>query len=338
MRAVGYSKSLPVTDPDFLQDIEVPDCSASDLGPRDLLVEIAAVSVNPVDTKVRVRMAPEAGHKVLGYDAAGTVRAVGSGVTNFAVGDEVFYAGDITRPGTNAQFHVVDERIVGRKPSTIGMADAAALPLTSITAWEMLFDSFKIEDGGGSGETLLVIGGAGGVGSILIQLAKALTSLNVVATASREETRTWCSKMGADALIDHRQPIDAQIKDLGLQPRYVAALTATDQHFDAIVELIKPRGEICMIDDPAELDILKIKQKALSFHIEFMFARSMFQTDDIAQQGALLNRVAELVDAGRVVTTASQDLGAMNAATLMEAHRSQESGRVVGKTVLGAIV
>ncbi|WP_340151280.1 zinc-binding alcohol dehydrogenase family protein [uncultured Sneathiella sp.] len=334
MKAVGFKESLPIDRPDALEDVEIPQPVP---GSRDLLVAVEAVSVNPVDTKVRMRGGPETGHKILGFDAAGVVVAVGDEVTDYKVGDEIFYAGDLTRTGTNAEFHAVDERIAGRKPKSLSMADAAALPLTAITAWEILFDSFKISEGGGSGYTLLVIGGAGGVGSILIQLAKALTGLTVVATASREETRTWCREMGADYLIDHRQPIAAQIKELDLQPRYVAALNATDQHFDDIIELIKPRGEICMIDDPVGLDIMKIKRKSLSFHIEFMFARSIFQTEDMAAQQRLLNQVADLVDAGKMKSTATDNLGPMNAANLIEAHRLQESGKVIGKNVLTAI-
>ncbi|MEM7214184.1 MAG: zinc-binding alcohol dehydrogenase family protein [Pseudomonadota bacterium] len=331
MKAVGYTKSRPIDEINALEDIEIEKPEAEG---RDLLVEVKAISVNPVDTKVRMRVEPESGYKVLGYDAAGVVTAVGLDVTGYKPGDEVFYAGDITRPGTNSEFHAVDERIVGRKPASLSMAESAAMPLTSITAWELLFDSFKIPEGGGSGESLLVIGGAGGVGSVLIQLAKALTGLTVIATASRDETREWVTKMGADHIIDHRQPIDEQVEELGLQPRYVAALTATDRHFEAIVNLIKPRGEICMIDDPENLDIMKIKQKALSLHIEFMFTRSMFQTEDIDAQQILLNRVAALLDDGAVVTTATSNLGPVNATNLIEAHRVQESGRAVGKTVL----
>ncbi|MEL6372617.1 MAG: zinc-binding alcohol dehydrogenase family protein [Pseudomonadota bacterium] len=331
MRAIGYRESLPIDAPGALEDIEIERPTP---GPQDLIVAVKAVSLNPVDTKVRMRAAPESGHKVLGYDAAGIVEAVGADVTRFKPGDEVFYAGDITRSGTNSAFHAVDARIVGRKPASLNMTDAAALPLTSITAWELLFDSFKLREGAGEGDSLLVIGGAGGVGSILIQLARQLTGLHIIATASRPETRAWCEKMGAHALVDHRQPLDAQIDALGLAPRYVAALTATDQHFDAIVSLIKPRGEIGMIDDPPNLDIMKIKQKALSFHIELMFTRSMFQTDDIGVQGALLDRVADLVDAGRIVSTATRNLGPLSAATLIEGHRLQESGTVIGKTVL----
>ncbi|GAB5470262.1 MAG: zinc-binding alcohol dehydrogenase family protein [Rhodospirillales bacterium] len=331
MKAVGYRESHPIDHPEALEDIEVPE---PQVGPRDLLVKVEAVSVNPVDVKVRARMAPESGHKILGFDAAGTVEAVGGEVSLFKPGDAVFYAGAIDRDGSNAALQSVDERIVGRKPTSLDMAGAAALPLTAITAWELLFDCFDLQEGGGAGEALLVIGGAGGVGSIMIQLAKALTGLRVVATASRDETRAWCRKMGADEIVDHRQPLATQMQALGLAPRYVAALTASDRHFDAIVELIAPRGEIGMIDDPAGLDISKIKTKALSFHWEFMFARPLFQTADMQAQHDLLNRVAQLVDAGRLQSTATNRQGAMSAASLREAHALQESGRAIGKTVL----
>jgi len=334
MKAVGYAKSLPIDDPKSLEDIEIADPVP---GPRDLLVAVEAVSVNPVDTKVRMRAEPESGHKILGYDAAGTVKAVGAEVSAFKPGDQVFYAGDISRDGTNAQFHVVDERIAGRKPASIDMTDVAALPLTAITAWELLFDSFGITEGGGEGDTLLVIGGAGGVGSIMIQIAKAFTKLTVVATASREETVSWCKKMGADHTINHREPLPPQMAALGLAPRYVASLTATDQHFDAIIEMIEPRGDIGMIDDPENLDIMKIKRKSLSFHIEFMFARPMWGMKDMDAQQKLLNRISEGVEAGKIVTTAARTLGAMSAETLKEAHALQESGSAVGKTVLQGI-
>ena len=336
MKAVGYTKSLPVDDDACLEDVEIDDPIP---GPRDLLVEVRAVSVNPVDAKVRMRAEPEGGYKVLGYDAAGVVRSVGAEASLFAPGDEVWYAGDVTRPGTNAELHVVDERIVGHKPSSIDFAAAAALPLTAITAWEMLFDCFGLDDaddGTGEGETLLVIGGAGGVGSILIQLAKALTSLTVVATASREDTIAWCREMGADHVIDHHGSLPEQLGKLGLTPRYVAALTASGQHFDAIVELIAPRGQIAMIDDPGEgvIEVTKLKGKALSFHWELMFVRPMFETDDMIVQNELLDRVAELVDAGTVKSTANRDGGTITAANLREAHRHQESGKAIGKTVL----
>ncbi len=334
MKAIGYTKSLTIDQALALEAIEIADPS---LGARDLMVEVEAISVNPVDVKVRMRAEPESGHKILGFDAAGQVRAVGAEVTLFQPGDSVFYAGDVTRQGTNAALHAVDERIVGRKPTSLNMSEAAALPLTSITAWEILFDCFKLKEGAGAGEDLLVIGGAGGVGSILIQLAKRLTALRVIATASRPETIDWCRKMGADEIIDHRQSLPEQMRALGSEPRYVAGLTASDRHFDAIVELIRPRGEIALIDDPPGLEIAKIKPKALSFHWEFMFARSMFQTADMIAQHDLLNRVADLVEVGEIQTTATRNLGPMTVETLREAHRIQESGRAIGKTVLEAI-
>jgi len=331
MKAIGYKDCLPVDDPRSLEAIETADPVP---GPHDLLVSVHAVSVNPVDVKVRARMAPESGHRVLGYDAAGIVAGVGDAVDLFKPGDAVFYAGDIGRPGSNAERQRVDARIVGRKPETLSMAEAAALPLTAITAWEILFDCFDLPEGGGAGESLLVVGGAGGVGSILIQLAKALTGLRVVATASRPETIAWVREMGADTVIDHRHDLAAQIAALGSAPRYVAALNGTDRHFDAIVELIAPRGEIAMIDDPETLDIAKIKPKALSFHWEFMFARPMFRTADMVAQHRLLNRVADLVDSGRIRSTMTADLGPMSVEALRAAHRLQEAGGVIGKNVL----
>jgi len=331
MRAVGYEKSLPIDDEMSLRDITLPDPVP---GPRDLLVEVRGISVNPVDVKVRANMPPEKGTKVIGYDAAGVVRQVGSDVSKFKVGDEVFYAGDITRSGTNSELHAVDERIVGKKPKSLGFAEAAGFPLTSITAWEILFDSFALKEGEGKGESLLIIGGAGGVGSILIQLAKKLTGLTVIATASRPETTEWVKKMGADHVINHRESLVDQVKALGLEPRYVASLNGTDGHFPAILEIIKPRGHVTLIDDPQALDIKSGKLKALTFSWEFMFSRSMFQTDDIEKQHELLNRVSELIDAGTLISTVTGNLGKISAATLKKAHALQDSGRVIGKNVL----
>ena len=290
MKAIGYQKNGPINEPDSLIAFEA---DLPQIGPRDLLVEVKAISVNPVDVKVRTNAAPEDGQtKIIGYDAAGIVTKIGDAVTGFNVGDEVFYAGDITRPGTNSQFHAVDERIVGKKPTKLDFAEAAAMPLTSITAWEMLFDSFGLSQGDGKGESILVIGGAGGVGSILIQLAKKLTNLTVIATASRSETIDWVTRMGADHVINHRQSLADQVKALDLQPRYVAAVTGTDGHFADILELVKPRGHVGMIDDPAIVDIKPGKPKSLSFSWEFMFARSMFQTEDMVKQQQLLNEVS----------------------------------------------
>jgi zinc-binding alcohol dehydrogenase family protein len=331
MKAIGYNQAGPITAPDALVEFEA---EIPEVGPRDLLVEVRGIAVNPVDVKVRANMGPDKGTKVIGYDAAGIVRQVGKDVSRFRVGDEVFYAGDLTRPGTNAELHAVDERTVGKKPQTLGFAEAAGFPLTSITAWEILFDSFKIKEGEGKGETLLIIGGAGGVGSILIQLAKKLTGLTVIATASRPDTVEWVKKMGADHVINHRESLVDQVKGLGLEPRFVASLTATDQHFPAIIELIKPRGHVTLIDDPQSLEINAGKRKALTFSWEFMFTRSMFHTDDIEKQHELLNRVSVLIDNGTLISTVTGNLGKISAETLKAAHELQESGRVIGKNVL----
>ncbi|RFC62815.1 zinc-binding alcohol dehydrogenase family protein [Fulvimarina endophytica] len=341
MRAIGYSTSLPIEDEHALEDIQRPDPDISGIGPRDLIVEVKAVSVNPVDTKVRRRAGPEGGetHKVLGYDASGIVRHVGSEVALFEPGDEVFYAGAIGRPGTNSELHVVDERIVGTKPRTLSHTEAAALPLTTITAWELLFDGMKVpprpvDADASKGETLLVIGGAGGVGSILVQIAKTLTHLTVVATASRDETRDWCKAMGADHVIDHHGDMKAQLDALGLSPRYVASLTATGDNFETIADLIAPRGVIAMIDDPGQIDVSQLKTKALTLHWEFMFTRPAFETEDMIEQHRLLSRIGDLVDDGIIRTTYNHDGGSIDAANLRKAHALQESGKAIGKTVL----
>lgn len=333
MKAVGYFDPLPLSHPDALIDLEVP---APTPGPRDLLVRVHAVSVNPVDTKVRSSARAEAGEpKILGWDAVGLVEAVGAQVTHFQRGDRVYYAGSITRAGTNAQLHAVDERIVARAPTTLGDADAAALPLTSITAWELLFDRLQVPQGGGQGQTLLVVGGAGGVGSVLIQLARQLTGLTVIATASREQTRQWCLDLGAHAVIDHTRPLAVQLHQLG-HPHVdlVASLTQTDAHFDALVDMLKPQGRLGLIDDPKGLDIGKLKRKSLSLHWELMFTRSLFETHDMIRQQELLTEVAALADAGRIRTTANVSFGTINAANLRRAHALIESGRAQGKIVL----
>ncbi|WP_343560757.1 zinc-binding alcohol dehydrogenase family protein [Kiloniella sp. b19] len=332
MKAIGYEKAGSIAEETALIEFEaarpVP-------GPRDLLVEVRGVSVNPVDVKLRQNVQPEKGPGILGFDAAGIVREIGSEVRNFRIGDEVFHAGDITRAGTNAEFHLVDERIAGRKPASLDFAEAAGIPLTAITAWEMLFDSFALKEGEGAGETILVIGGAGGVGSILIQLAKKLTGLTVVATASRPETVAWVEKMGADHVVDHRKPLSEEMERLALTPKYVAALTHTDQHFEEIVRLIKPRGHIALIDDPGVLDISLLKTKAVSISWEFMFTRSMFETEDMDAQRALLNRVSALLDEGTLVSTVQRHAGDLGVENLREAHAFQESASAIGKTVLG---
>ena len=333
MKAIGYRQNLPVDQAGALEDLELP---APQPGPRDLLVRVKAVSVNPVDTKVRRNRAPKAGQpEVLGWDAVGVVEGLGADVSGFQVGDRVFYAGSITRPGANSELHVVDERIVGKAPTSLEDAQAAALPLTAITAWELLFDRLRVPHGGGAGQSLMIVGGAGGVGSILIQLARQLTQLKVIATASRPETRAWCLELGAHAVIDHTQPLAQALKDGGHgEVDYVAALTQTDQHYAQIVESLKPQGAMGIIDDAPVLDAMKLKSKALSLHWELMFTRSMYGTPDMAEQGKLLAEVAMLVDAGRVRTTAGAHYGRINAANLLKAHAFIESGRAQGKVVL----
>ena len=336
MKAVAYLQPLPIDHIDALLDADLPEPEPSG---HDLRVRVAAVSVNPVDTKIRRGAKPAAGQpKVLGWDAVGVVDAVGDAVTLFKPGERVWYAGDITRAGSNAEFQCVDERIVGRAPATLSDAQAAALPLTAITAWELLFDRFGVtpETRG----TLLVVGGAGGVGSVLIQLARQLTGLAVVATASRPATQDWVRQLGAHQVIDHRQPLAAQVQrlvDAGqIEPvTHVASLTQTDQHWDQLVELLAPQGKIGLIDDPAApLDVMQLKRKSLSLHWELMFTRSLFHTADIQRQHELLNRVAELVDAGRVRSTLAQHFGTINAANLRRAHAQIESGTTLGKIVL----
>ncbi|MET0892431.1 MAG: zinc-binding alcohol dehydrogenase family protein [Pseudoxanthomonas sp.] len=335
MKAVALTRYLPIDDPQSLQDVELPRPVA---GGSDLLVRVEAISVNPVDTKIRSpKPQVEAQPKVLGYDAAGVVEAVGENVTLFQPGDEVYYAGDVTRSGTNAQFHLVDERVVGRKPATLDFAQAAALPLTTITAWELLFDRMPFSvDMEGNTRTLLIIAGAGGVGSIAIQLARH-AGFTVIATASRGETMAWCKAMGAHHVIDHRQPLAVQLEALGYkQVDAILNLADTDRYWEAIGEIIAPLGHVGLIVEPTGR--LKVgdpyKAKSVGIHWEMMFARARFQTPDMIEQHRLLNRVASLIDAGELRTTHTETLGAINAANLREMHRRLESGATVGKLVL----
>ncbi|MER9254855.1 zinc-binding alcohol dehydrogenase family protein [Mesorhizobium sp. M0598] len=334
MKAIGFRSPLPISDPASLTDIDLPRPEPTG---RDILVRIEAVSVNPVDTKMRMRPQPEPGPlKVLGWDAAGTVEATGPEAALFEPGDRVFYAGAFGRPGTNAEFHLVDERIVGRKPASLGFAEAAALPLTAITAWEALFDRLDIRKAvPGAANALLIIGGAGGVGSITTQLARKLTDITVITTASRPETAEWSRNLGADHVIDHSKPLSIEIERLGIgQPAFVFSTTNTDQHLAEIAKLIAPQGRFALIDDPASLDVSPFKVKSVSTHWEFMFTRSMFGTADIAEQGALLNEVSRLVDAGTLKTTLAETFGNISAENLRRAHALIESGRAKGKIVL----
>ena len=334
MRAIAYKTPQAITADAALVDIEVPTPEPTG---RDLLVEIKAVSVNPVDTKLRRHVAPADGEwRVLGFDAAGIVKAAGPDVTLFKPGDAVFYAGAIDRPGTNSQFHLVDERIVGRKPTSLDFAAAAALPLTAITAWEMLFDRLKVRDSvPGAANAILIIGGAGGVGSIAVQLARSLTDLIVIATASRPETAEWVKSLGAHHVVDHSKPLAAEVSALGLgAPAFVFSTTNTDDHLGAIVEAIAPQGRFGLIDDPKAMDVMPFKRKAVSTHWELMFTRSLFQTPDMIEQHNLLNAVSRLVDDGKIRTTLAETVGTINAANLRKAHEMVESGRTRGKLVL----
>ncbi|MEH6472958.1 MAG: zinc-binding alcohol dehydrogenase family protein [Halopseudomonas sp.] len=343
MKAVGYSKSLPINDPESLIDIELPQPIATG---RDLLVKVKAIAVNPVDYKIRLNVAPTEGdYKVIGWDAVGEVIATGESATHFKPGDQVYYAGDLNRQGSNAEFQLVDERLVGHKPKSLPVAEAAALPLTTITAWEMLFEHLSIQQQSPdstekSDEVILVVGAAGGVGSILVQLAKAITGATVIGTASRQSSQAWVKKLGADYVADHTQPLQPQIEALianqGIgQVTHVASLNSTDSYFETYTELLAPFGKIAMIDDPSRpLDVMKMKSKSLSLHIEFMYARSMHQAVDMIEQSRLLSRVADLVDQGYIQTTAGKNLGAINAENLKAAHEELESGRSIRKIVL----
>lgn len=335
MRAIGFQTPQPITSDEALVDLDLPMPEASG---HDLLVEIKAVSVNPVDTKVRRNHTPAAGEaRILGYDAAGVVKAVGSDVTLFKPGDEVYYAGAIGRPGTNAEFHLVDERIVGIKPKSLSFAEAAALPLTAITAYEALFDRLKVADPVlGAERAILITGGAGGVGSIAIQLAKTLTDLKVIATASRPETADWAKSLGADHVIDHSKPLAEEYAKLGIgAPAFIFSVTHSSQHRLAMAEIIAPMGRICLIDDfPEGFDILAFKMKVVSLHWEFMFSRPMFQTPDMIEQHKLLTHVAELIDSGKIRTTLDTVMGPITAENLRKAHAIIESNRARGKIVL----
>lgn len=334
MKAIAFRQALPIDQADALVDITLENPIATG---HDLLVEVHAVSVNPVDVKKRVSTNNTVDDwKVLGWDAAGIVRSVGADVTMFKPGDRVWYAGSITRPGSNSELQLVDERIAGKMPNSLDFAAAAALPLTSLTAWEMLFDRFGIEqDSKPKGKSILIIGAAGGVGSIMTQLARRLTGLTVIGTASRPETQAWVTQAGAHFVIDHTRPFSPQLEKIGTpHPDYVVSLTHTDQHFDQIAEVIAPQGKFGLIDDPGFFDVRKLKQKSVSLHWELMFTRAMFYTEDIAQQHFILNEIARLVDEGILRTTVAENFGLINADNLKRAHALIESGKSRGKIVL----
>jgi NADPH2:quinone reductase len=340
MKAVGLTRYLPIDHPESLQDIELPMPKA--LG-RDLLVRVNAIGVNPIDTKVRraINKDPdkvESPPRVLGWDAAGEVVQVGSDVSLFKVGDKVYYAGAVTRSGTNAEYQLVDERIVGHQPQTINDEQVAALPLTTVTAWESLFDRLGIvEDmAKNQGKSLLIIGAAGGVGSIAIQLAKKVAGLKVIATASRQVTKKWVLSLGADEVVDHYQDLIAQMKDLNIpQVDYIFCNSTPDAYYPTMVKLLKPQGKICaLVDTEKPLDMLLLKGKSATFVWESMFTRSMFQTDDMIEQHHILERVAKLIDHGTLKTTLNEVKSPINAENLRAAHAQLESGTTIGKIVL----
>jgi zinc-binding alcohol dehydrogenase family protein len=334
MKATGFYRPLPIDAPDALVDIDVP---TPELQSRDLLVRVQAISVNPADTKLRAGVQPPQGQaRILGYDAVGIVEATGPDARLFRKGDAVFYAGAIDRPGTYAELHAVDERIVGPKPASLDPAHAAALPLTALTAWELLFDRLGVPYGSKiSNDAILIVNGAGGVGSILTQMARRLTGLTVIATASRPESVAWCHQMGAHHVIDHHKPLEDGLKAIGIPlVRYVAGLTATDKHQKSIVAALAPQGALAMIDDPETFDVVPFKRKSLSVHWELMFTRSLYGTSDIEAQHRILSEVSALVDSGVLRSTFREDYGSINAANLKRAHAAVESGRSVGKLVL----
>ncbi|HVI87461.1 MAG TPA: zinc-binding alcohol dehydrogenase family protein [Dongiaceae bacterium] len=334
MKAVGYVTSRPIAEAGALQDLDLPKPVP---GPQDLLVKVEAVSVNPVDYKIRrSRPGKDGAPVILGWDAVGTVEAIGSAVTFFKPGDAVFYAGDITRAGSNAEYQLVDARIVGHKPRSLDIPAAAALPLTALTAYEMLFDRLQVQRSDADrGKKLLIIGGAGGVGSIAIQLARRLTGVTVIATASRPETSAWVTDLGAHHVVDHNKPLPEELARIGIDAvDYIFSTNASDQHWDGMTAAVAPQGRIGLIDDPAPIDVRMLKRKSASLHWELMFTRALFGTADLIRQHEILNEVADLVDKGVIKTTLAENFGPINAANLIRAHALLESGRSIGKIVL----
>lgn len=335
MKAVGFKTSLPISDPNSFIEFETEKPNPTG---RELLVKIKAIAVNPVDFKIRQNSAKDtvlAQPKIIGWDATGIVEAVGENVTLFKVGDEVYYAGDITKPGCNAEFQVIDERIAGNKPKSLSDEAAAAIPLTALTAWEILFDRIRISAEKDKGKTLLIIGGAGGVGSIAIQLAKKMANLKVIATASRPETIEWCKQMGADVVVNHKNLLE-EVRNAGFQfVDFIVDFVDTNSYWDVMAELIKPQGHIASITGSATpIALNKLKTKSASFSWEFMYTRSTFQTEDMIEQHHILNKVADLLDEGILVDTLTQTLHGLSAESLKQAHQQLESGTTIGKLAI----
>lgn len=333
MKAVAFTHSKPITEMDALENIDLPIPV-----PRrhDLLVEIKAISVNPVDTKIRKSQEPLGEPRVLGYDAAGIVRGIGPEAQNFSVGDEVFYAGVPDRQGTNAEFHLVDDRLVGHKPKTLSFAEAAALPLTALTAWEMLFERFRIVRGHQQGGTLMIVGGAGGVGSMAIQLAAQLTDMTIIATASRPESVEWCRSLGAHHVVNHEHDLADQVLKIGLEaPSHIFCAAHAKKHFNKLVELLAPEGSVGIIESNAgALNVSSLIQKSATLHTEYVFTHGLMHTRHMSSQHRTLETIAHLVDAGTLKTTMTENYGKINAINLMLAHAALESGTTTGKIVL----
>ncbi|MCX2495415.1 zinc-binding alcohol dehydrogenase family protein [Pedobacter sp. PF22-3] len=335
MKAIGFKTSLPISENESFIEFETPVPHPKG---RDLLVKIKAISVNPVDFKIRQNSAKDTlleTPKVIGWDAVGTVEAVGEDVSLFKTGDEVYYAGDLTRSGSNAEYQLIDERIVGLKPKKLNDAEAAAMPLTALTAWESLYDRIRISEQKDKGKSILIIGGAGGVGSIAIQLAKKISGLKVIATASRPETKDWCKAMGADVVVDHKNLVE-EVRAAGFKEvDFILDFVDLNSYWDDLVELIKPQGHIVSITGSATpIALNKLKNKSVTFSWELMYTRSMYQTDDIEQQHHILNEVAKLLDNGTLKTTLNQTLKGFTVENLKEAHRLLESGKTIGKVVI----
>ena len=335
MKAIGFKQSLPITAENSFIEFEMEKPVP---GGFDLLVKISAISVNPVDYKIRQWAAPDTildAPKIIGWDAVGTVEAIGDQVSKFKVGDEVYYAGDLTRSGCNSEYQLIDERIVGNKPKNLTVAEAAAIPLTGLTAWESLFDRIKINQETDRGKTILILAGAGGVGSIAIQIAKQVAGLTVIATASRPASQNWCKSLGADYIVNHYH-LKEEMEKIGIKEvDYILDCVNINSYWETAIELVKPQGHIVTItgnSDPLNLSLLK--NKSISFSFEFMYTRSMFQTDDIEKQHQILNELAQLLEAGTLKTTLTTTLEGFTVANLKKAHQMQESGKTIGKTVI----
>ena len=335
MKAIGFKQSLPISDVNSFIAFETEKPTPSGF---DLLVKIAAISVNPVDFKIRESAAKDTvleTPKIIGWDAVGTVEAVGDTTSKFKVGDQVYYAGDLTRSGSNAEYQLIDERIVGHKPKNLSIAEAAAIPLTGLTAYESLFDRIKVNPETDRGKTVLVLAGAGGVGSMAIQLAKKIGNLTVIATASRGDSVQWCKDLGADFVVNHHN-LKEELEKIGhSQVNYILDYVDLEGYWDTMAEIIKPQGHIVSITEsskPLNLNILKAK--SVTFSWELMYTRSMFGTEDIERQHFILNTIADLLDAGTIKTTLTTTLEGFTVDNLKKAHQMQESGKTIGKTVI----